>query len=157
MTCLAAASIAFAGPEQVKGPEPIVITAGSLTANNKAHTALFKGSVVVTKGEVTMNADHMLVYYKEGGSGNSSVDRIEATGNVKVVKGARVITSGKAVYHAGANERIVFTDSPRAMEGQNMVTGTVMTYYVQDDRSFVENSKVFMVNKETPRSEAKKP
>jgi lipopolysaccharide export system protein LptA len=128
--------------------EPTVITAQSLTADNKAKTALFTGSVVAKKGDSTLYADRMLVYYVESGDGeNSNIDKIEADGHVKLVRNDRVITSGKAVYYAGANERAVFTDKPRATENRNVVTGTIMTYYIKDDRSVVENSKIYIVEK----------
>ena len=133
---------------------PTVITSESLTADNKAKTALFTGSVVAKKADSTIYADRMLVYYSEGGSG-SNIDKIEADGNVKLVRGDRVVTSGKMVYYAGADERAIFTESPRAAEGKNVVTGTKMTYYMKDDRSVVENSKVFIVEKEQGTQEKK--
>jgi lipopolysaccharide export system protein LptA len=126
---------------------PTVITSESLTADNKAKTALFTGSVVAKKGEMALYADRMLVYYSESGSGGN-IDRIEADGNCKLIRGDRVLTSGKIVYYAGAEERAVFTENPRGAEGKNVVTGTRMTYYMKDDRSVVENSKVFIVEKD---------
>jgi lipopolysaccharide export system protein LptA len=129
--------------------EPTVITANSLTADNKAKTALFTGNVVAKKGDGTLYADRMLVFYVETGDGeNSNIDRIEASGNVKLVRNNRIITSGKAIYYAGEQERAVFSDKPRATENRNVVTGTLMTYYIKDDRSVVENSKIFIVEKE---------
>ena len=126
---------------------PTVITSESLTADNKAKTALFTGSVVAKKGDTTLYADRMLVYYSESGSGGN-IDRIEADGNCRLIRGDRVLTSGKLVYYAGAEERAVFTENPRGAEGKNIVTGTKMTYYMKDDRSVVENSKVFIVEKD---------
>lgn len=126
---------------------PTVITSESLTADNKAKTALFTGSVVAKKADKTLYADRMLVYYTDSDSGGN-IDKIEADGNVKLVRGERVVTSGKAVYYAGPDERAIFTESPRAAEGNNVVTGTKITYYMKEDRSLVENSKVFIVEKE---------
>ncbi|HMK55765.1 MAG TPA: LptA/OstA family protein [Dissulfurispiraceae bacterium] len=145
-------SLSFA--EQKNAATPTVITSESLTADNKARTALFTGSVVAKKGDMTLYADRMLVFYSEGGSG-SNIDRIEADGNVKLIRGDRVVTAGKAIYYAGQDERAVFTESPRASEGKNVVTGTKMTYYMKDDRSVVENSKVFIVEKEPGTPEKK--
>ena len=139
-----------AGKDAKKEQAPTIITSESLTADNKAKTALFTGSVVAKKADTTIYADRMLVYYSEGGSG-SNIDKIESDGNVKLVRGDRVVTSGKMVYYAGTDktdERAIFTESPRAAEGKNVVTGTKMTYYMKDDRSLVENSKVFVVEKE---------
>ncbi len=126
--------------------EPTVITSQTLTADNKARTALFEGTVVARKGDMTLFADKMLVTYSDEKAGNS-IKTIDADGNVKVVKGDRVITARHATYQTQPDERIVFTGDPRASEGDNVVTGTKMTYFTKDDRSLVENSKVFLVDK----------
>jgi lipopolysaccharide export system protein LptA len=127
---------------KVKGP--ITITSASLTADNKAHTALFEKNVVAKTTDMTINADRMLVYYKEQGG---DVTKIEAKGNVQVYRDARVITSTEAVYFAD-EEKVVFTGNPRAIDGENVVTGSKIIYYTNDDRSFVENSKVILKNKQ---------
>lgn len=132
------------GPVAVK--EPTVVTSQKLTTDNKAKTALFEGNVVAKKGDRTVYADRMLVYYSEE-KGGSNIKKIEADGNVKMIKGDRVVTSKSAVYYAEPEEYIVFTGEPRASEGENVVTGTKITYFMKDDHSIVENSKVFIVNK----------
>jgi lipopolysaccharide export system protein LptA len=134
---------------------PTVITSVSLTADNKAKTALFTGSVVAKKGDMTLYADRMLVYYSDSEGSSSNIDKIDAVGNVKLIRGDRVVTSGKVVYFAGPQERAIFTESPRAAEGKNVVIGTKMTYYMKDDISEVENSKVFLVEKEQGSRDAK--
>ncbi len=123
---------------ETKGP--ITVTSSKLTADNKAHTALFEGSVVAKTGTVTIYSDKMLVYSSEAGK----VTRIDVDGHVKMIKGERVITSDAATYYADDQERVIFTGQPKAVEGGNVVTGTKMIYLVKEDRSFVENSKVFM-------------
>jgi lipopolysaccharide export system protein LptA len=124
-------------PIESKGP--IVITSSSLTADNKAHTALFEGSVVAKTESMTLYSDRMLVYSTEGGR----ITKMEATGHVKLVRGERVITSDEATYLAD-EDKAVFTGQPKAVEGNNMVTGTKMIYLLKEDRSMVENSRVFM-------------
>jgi lipopolysaccharide export system protein LptA len=145
---IASQCIAAGADEQEKTvKEPIIITSKSLTTDNKAKTALFEGNVVAKKGDRTMYADKMLIYYSEEKGGNS-IKKIEAEGNVKLVRGDRVVTSKFATYFAEPEERIIFTGDPRASEGENVVTGTKITYFTKDDHSVVENSKVFIVNKE---------
>ena len=127
---------------KVKGP--ITITSASLTADNKEHTALFEKDVVAKTTDMTIHADWMLVYYTEQGG---DVTKIEAKGNVRVYREAKVITAQEAVYFAD-EEKVVFTGSPRAIDGDNVVTGTKITYYTKDDRSLVENSKVILKSKQ---------
>ncbi len=126
---------------QVRGP--IVITSEKLSADNKARTALFEGSVVAKTGEMTLYSDKMLVYYSDQ-TGN--VTRIDAEGKVKLVKKDLVVTSGVAQYFADT-DKVIFTVEPSAVEKGNIVTGTKMTYMFKEDRSIVENSRVLLDNK----------
>ncbi len=157
------AGVMAAEAKKAQGSEPIVITSQSLLADNAAKTATFVGNVLARKGEATLYAEKMIVYSRKdvdqgrepadsvkpkSDQDKGDIEKIEADGNVRLVKGGRVITSRFATYYADPEERVVFTGEPKAAEGQNVVTGTKMTYFLKDDRSFVENSKVFLINKE---------
>lgn len=135
--------------------EPTIITSEILTADNKAKTALFERSVIARKGDMTLFADRMMVYYSEE-KGDSNIKKIDAEGNVKLIKGERVITSKNAIYFGVPEEKIIFTGEPRATEGENVVTGTKMIYFMKDDRSVVENSKVFLIERKSGSAEARK-
>ncbi len=132
------------GEEEKKIKGPIVITSQMLTADNKERTALFERSVVARTPDITLYADKMLVYYEKD-TGN--VTRIEAEGKVKVIKEQRIITSNEAIYYADS-EQVIFTGEPRAVEGENVVTGTKMVYLMDEDRFLVEDSKVILTKKE---------
>jgi lipopolysaccharide export system protein LptA len=130
--------------ERIKGP--VTVTAETLTADNQAHTALFEKNVIAKTTDMTMYADWMLVFYTNPGG---DITEIRSKGNVKVHKEDKVITSQEATYYADLPERIVFTGAPRAFDGQNVVSGTKITYYMDEDRSFVEGgSKVIMKSKQ---------
>ncbi|MGC2063069.1 MAG: LptA/OstA family protein [Thermodesulfovibrionales bacterium] len=134
-------SFAETSRASVKGP--ITVTSESLTADNKAHTALFETNVVARTPDMSMAADKMLIFYREDGG---EVTKIEATGNVRLIKESRVITAQNAIYYAD-EDKVVFTGEPKAIDGDNVVTGTKMTYLIKEDRSRVENSKVLLKNK----------
>jgi lipopolysaccharide export system protein LptA len=89
----------------------------------------------------------MLVHYTDAGK----VTKIEASGHVKLLKGERVITSDEATFLAD-EEKVIFTGQPKAVEGTTMVTGTKMIYLMREDRSLVEQSRVFM-EKGTPKTQ----
>lgn len=133
----------FSAEEAKKIKGPIIITSEILTADNQTHTALFENSVVARTTDMTIYADKMLVHYNKD-TGN--VIRIEAEGGVKLIKENRVITSKKATYYADG-EKVIFTGEPRAVEGENVVTGRKMTYLLNEDRFLVEGSKVFLTKK----------
>jgi lipopolysaccharide export system protein LptA len=133
--------------EKKSSKEPTVITSHTLTTDTKAKTALFEGNVLVRKADMTLVANKMLVYYADEKEGNT-IRKIEAEGNVKLTRRDRVITSQFALYVAEPVEQVIFTGEPRATDGENMVTGTKMTYLMKDERALVENSKVFLSDKE---------
>jgi lipopolysaccharide export system protein LptA len=127
-------------PKMIKGP--VVITSQKLTADNQAHTAVFENAVIARTNDMTIWADRMTVAYNQN-TGN--VTRIDAQGNVKVLKERRVITSREATYFSD-EERVIFTGDPRAAEGENVITGQTMTYLVKQDRFIVGDSKVFITS-----------
>ncbi|MCX8030938.1 MAG: hypothetical protein N3A59_05080 [Thermodesulfovibrionales bacterium] len=123
--------------------EPITITSKTLTADNKAKTAIFEGSVKATKGDITLLANKMIVYYQEGKTTNS-IKQIDAEGNVKLIKGNRVVISDYAQYFPENEERVIFTGNPKATDGENIVIGSKMIFFFKSNKYIVENSKVFL-------------
>jgi len=125
----------------------LTITSETLTADNNAHSALFEKSVVARTAGKTLYADRMLVFYDPE---TGDMTKAEAKGSVKYVvetdNGSRVITSSEATYYAD-EEKVIFTGEPRATDGENVVTGTKITYLVNEDRYFVEKSRVFLKKK----------
>ena len=121
-------------------PGPIAITSDRLTADNKAKTAVFQGHVVAKKSDATLYADSMTVYF---GGDRDEVEKIEAAGNVRMLRKGRVIFAQAATYY-NDSDKVVFTGEPRAVDGENVVTGSEITYYVGEDRSVVEKGKVFL-------------
>ena len=118
---------------------PIVITSATLSADASNNTAVFEGSVVATTGDLSMYSDKMTVYYTKDGD----IEKIEAVGSIKLVKGTRVLTSDKATYLASEG-KITFTGKPKAVEGANTITGSEIVYLINEDRSIVHDSKVYI-------------
>jgi lipopolysaccharide export system protein LptA len=133
----------FSAEETQKIKGPIVITSEMLIADNQTHTALFEHTVVARTADMTIYADKMLVHYDKD-TGN--VTRIDAEGDVKLIKENRVITSSEATYYADG-EKVIFTGEPKAIDGENVVTGKKMTYLLNENRFLVEGSKVFLTKK----------
>ncbi|MDA8326243.1 MAG: lipopolysaccharide transport periplasmic protein LptA [Nitrospiraceae bacterium] len=128
------------GPAAKKGP--IVITSDRLSADSNTHTAVFSGRVQAKNDNMWLYSDKMVVHYSEEGG----VQTIDAVGRVKLIKEDRVVTSDKALY-TKADDKVVFTGKPKIVQGDTIVTGAVITYYVSADRMDVQNSKVLMQSK----------
>ncbi len=121
----------------------ITITSKTLTADNKAKIAFFEGDVKAVKGETTLYADKMTVYYQDERPAGS-IEKIECEGNIKLIMSDRVITSSSAQYFSGDDEKVVFTGEPRATDGNSIITGTKMTYFLKSGSYVVEKSKVLL-------------
>ena len=127
--------------EAVKKIEgPIVITSEKMTADNQAHTTLFERSVVARTKDMVLYANSMLVYSDKD---SGDVTRIDATGDVRMIRNKGVVTSTDATYYA-EGEKVVFTGSPKAVENGKVITGKKMTYLMNEDRFLVDDSKVFL-------------
>lgn len=120
----------------------IVISSQTLTADNKNNTATFEGSVVAESGDIAMYSDKMTVYYN---ASENKIKRIHALGNVKVHRKERALFSDEAMY-MDDEEKIIFTGHPRAVEGDNVITGRQIIFYLKDDRAVVEQSRVILQN-----------
>ena len=116
--------------------QPVNINADSLEYDNRRDQAVFNGHVIARQGDVTMYANRVRVTYKKGGG----LQRLYATGNVKVVQGDRIATGDKIVFYSDA-QKIVATGNPRVWQGENVVQGTRITVYLAEKRSVVEGTR----------------
>jgi lipopolysaccharide export system protein LptA len=134
-------SVLYADPsKETKEGRRVVITSETFTADNKSNTAIFEGTVVATIKDITIHSDRMTIYY-DGSRG--SIEKIHATGSVRVHRGGSAIFSDDATY-LGNEEKIVFTGEPKLVDGENVVTGTRIIYFLKDDRAIVEGSRVVL-------------
>ena len=139
------------------------ITSKKMTVKNQDSQAVFEGAVVLTRGSLVVYSDRMVVMFREQGSpvsdnrkgheavrdaaskgpdavpavSNRSVNRIEATGRVKIEKDSGSATCEKAIYyHEG--DKIVLTGDPVAWDKGTRVSGKQITMFLAEDRSVVE-------------------
>jgi len=138
LICLFLASPALAAPSAASVKKdrsglPITIKSNELSADNKGKTAVFSGKVVARQGDITIYADKITINYAEK---KGDVEKIEASGNVRIVQQNKIGTAALAVYDS-RDGRITLTGNPRVMQGTDSISGKVITYYVDDDRSVV--------------------
>ncbi len=138
--CFPAIGSALEGVEK----KTITITSETFTTDNRKSTAVFEGSVVAKTDEVTIYSDRMTVSYSDA---EKNVKEIRATGNVKVHSKEKAIFSKEASYITD-EENIIFSGNPKVIEGDNVITGTRITYFLKDDRVVVEDSRVILQNKQ---------
>ena len=146
-----------AGEKPVGGSkQPVVVTSDTLDADNKAKIATFSGTVVAKqlqeKETLYIYCDKLIVYYtddsekkpgavpkndkKEGVTQQGKIDKIVATGQVKIVQGEDVATGENATFY-NADQKIVLTGNPKVWQGKNLVKGEEITVWIRENRSQV--------------------
>jgi len=117
--------------------DPIDITSDTVEANQKESTVTFKGNVVAKQGDATLYTNTMVIIYH---SDTKKLKEIVASGNVKIVQLERKATSQKATFYQDEN-KVVLEGEAVVREGENVIRGERVTYYVDEERSIVEPVK----------------
>ncbi len=96
---------------------------------------VFTGHVKAVKGDLTVWADKLYVYYKVE-NGKRNVKKLVALGNVVIKKDGWRSYSGKAVYFK-PEEKLVLEEEPKVWHGKDLIEGDVVIVYFKEGRSEV--------------------
>ena len=122
--------------------KPINIKASSLIILNNQDRAIFKKDVVVTQGNMQLNADMVQVFteYEEQKERNK-FKKIEAEGNVVFKAKEKSAHAQKATYMV--EDRIVeLYDQVKLSENGNVLTGKRFIYNILTGESKIEGSEI---------------
>lgn len=114
---------------------PIHITSDQMLGYQEAQKVIFIGNVVVRRGDLTMKSDR-LEMTKDANENNI----ILASGNVKIDFGARHALSEKAEFYE-AEQKIILKGHPKVWENENIIQGTEMVFYMNEDKSIIKGDK----------------
>ena len=109
--------------KQINKKEKIVITCdGPLDVDYEKNIAIFNNNVKVEKPDLIIYSDKMQVYFTANQQNNvpakgpaaisSSVDKIVASGNVRIIRGENISYSQQAIYTA-IDKKITLTGRPQ--------------------------------------------
>ena len=143
---------------------PIHVEADHMTSAEKSNSVLFKGNVDARQDDVRIRTDEMTVYYTPSGqdakapgakapatkaqaskvapgasgSGDSKqqIEKMVCVGNVEISRGEWLGTSKKMNYLA-KERQVHLIGNAKAWQGQNMVSGDKIIYYLDEQRSEV--------------------
>jgi lipopolysaccharide export system protein LptA len=143
--CFFLSTFAFGAADSSTLPErndtPIFIKSDQLLTDTKNRTATFSGKVTARQGDLALFADRMVVHYAaEGGN----MERVECAGKVRVIQKNRTGSAGNAVYDNRLG-KIVLTVNPVVHQGEDMVSGSEITYYLADQKSVVTGTSTTRV------------
>lgn len=114
---------------------PIDITAERLDVDEQGGTAVFSGQVIAKRGDMTVYAEE-LILYRAGKT--EQLERIEASGGVRVVQQDRVGTAQRASFYQ-QEEKLILTGDARVRQGQNEVSGEEIVLFIKENRSLVKS------------------
>jgi lipopolysaccharide export system protein LptA len=136
--------------------EPIQVKSNELLTDKKTNTATFIGKVVAHQGDVTIYSDKMIVYNDEK---SDELEKVEVFGNVRIVQENRIGTGGHGVYLSKTG-KITLDTNPKVYQGDDVVTGKVITYNLDDETSVVTggpDQRVEMILHPKEKKNAAKP
>lgn len=119
------------------GRGPIDVTADRLDVDEQNGTAVFIGQVVATQGDMTVYADKLVVRRDQK---TEQVEKIEASGGVRVVQQDRIATAQQAVFYQ-LEEKLILNGAAEIRQGQNMVSGEEIVFFLKDNRSLVKSGE----------------
>jgi len=152
-TILLAGRAAYAADAATKAKssqetDAIKITSDRLIANRDSSWAEFSGNVRATQGDTVLTANSLKIYYRESMVQNTAssgaqgaVEKIVATGNVKIHFDGRLAESDQAVYTTGTRILVLSGAKSKVTSGKNSVSGKTITVDRNDDRITVEGGK----------------
>lgn len=117
--------------------KPIDITAEHLEVDEQGGTAVFTGQVVVKRGEMTVYAEKLVLYSDRN---SKQIEKIEASGGVRVVQLDRVGTAKQASFFQ-QEEKLVLSGEAQIQQGQNLVSGEEIIVFLNENRSLVKSGE----------------
>lgn len=128
-----------AAPNGFDSKEPIEISSDSLEVMQKDRVAIFRGNVIARQSKVTLNANEMKVFYKEGGSGDAagatgSVSKIEVMGDVLLVTAQESAESDKGVYQVD-KKHVTMLGNVSLTKDKSVIKGNRLEYDLATGKS----------------------
>ena len=127
--------------------EPIQIVADELMSFNEEKYADFIGNVKVTQGDFTITADKLRIHYRgelldneKKGSEEDIIQKIVATGKVKITSEQYEALADKAEYDTDTKTVILSGENAKVISGKNSISGSVIRLNQQSGQVKVEGS-----------------
>ena len=125
--------------------EPINIEANRMVSQENDNAVVFIGNVDARQGKLTIRTDEMTVFYT-GAKNNketqvtSQMEKLICKNNVKIVQNDWLGTGDRMDYFA-KERKVILSGNAKAWQGQNMVAGKTIIYFLDEKRSVVEQDE----------------
>jgi len=125
--------------------QPIHIQADKMIAQPQKQYVEFQGNVRVQQDNMHLLADHLFVHMasskKISSMNRDSVQKINATGHVKISWTDYQVEADSAVYIANENKLVISGDNARLYQGKNTISGSTITLHMNTEQIEIESKK----------------
>lgn len=124
--------------------EQIHISADRLISDTRARLAEFTGNVTASQNGSVIQADSLKIFYRQGvdpgdrRTGESSIEKIVATGNVKITFDDKVAFTRQATYSTDTRVLVLSGPRSRITSGKDSIIGEKITFSRADGNIKVE-------------------
>ncbi|MGA1867029.1 MAG: lipopolysaccharide transport periplasmic protein LptA [bacterium] len=132
-------------PQTTQKDEPITITSHQVEIDNKKKVALYSGNVLVSKGELSMTAQKVEIYF---GDKEGELTLIKATREVHINWKEYEAHADVCIYNNQTQE-ITLSGNPEIKQGGNWVKGESITYLLSEERVIVKGSVETIIDKKS--------
>ena len=120
--------------------EPIHVKSDELEFDYEANRVVYRGTVNVVQGDVTIDCRELVVNLARGGAKDDlQLQEVVAIGDVVITQGQRKATGGRAVFDQ-VKRQVTLLEDPMLRDGPNEVAGERIVVYLDENRSVVESS-----------------
>ena len=125
--------------------EPINIEANRMVSQENENSVVFLGKVEAKQGKLTIRTDEMTVFYSEAKAAkekktSTQMEKLICKNNVQITQDDWLGTGDRMDYFA-KERKVVLSGNAKAWQGQNMVAGKTIIYYLDEKRSVVEQDE----------------
>ena len=117
--------------------KPVDVVADTMEGLEKGKIVVFKGNVIAKQVDLYLFSDMLTAYMNEE---TNEIERAKAEGNVKIVKLDRTATCKEAFFYNDKGE-IILKGDVVVFSAKDKVSGDTVTYYVNEDRVYVQGEK----------------
>lgn len=143
-----------------KKEPPVVVEADQMSSTEESNTVLFLGNVDAKQGDLRILSDEMTVYYHEvaaqdeNASAQQKIEKLVCVGNVELSSADWLGTSDQMIYYAG-NRKVMLVGDAKAWQGENMIAGEKIVYYIDEGRSEVVGGTTTVIGEGEKKEEKK--
>lgn len=118
--------------------EPVNVSADDFTIDQASNNAIFAGNVVITRTGLTLWADKVVVIY--GSGGESDIDSLTASGNVRIKTDNQDATGAEATFNPDT-QILRLSGDVTVVNAQGKLNGPELTIDLATNKSVFKGNK----------------